>query len=137
MVRAGRAPDARLMSSEAETVVVTGASAGVGRAVAREFGRRGAKVALLARGRDGLEGARREIEAMGGEALVLPTDVAKSGEVDAAASAVIERWGRIDVWINNAMTSVLSPVWEMKADEYERVTAVTYLGVVHGTLAAL
>jgi NAD(P)-dependent dehydrogenase (short-subunit alcohol dehydrogenase family) len=125
------------MSEEREVVVVTGASAGVGRAVAREFGRRRARVALLARGRDGLEAAAREIEAMGGEALVVPTDVAVSAEVDAAADAVERRWGPIDIWINNAMASVFSPVWQMEPSEYERVTAVTYLGVVHGTLAAL
>jgi NAD(P)-dependent dehydrogenase (short-subunit alcohol dehydrogenase family) len=122
---------------ETEVVVVTGASAGVGRAVAREFGSRGARVALLARGRDGLEGARREIEDAGGEALVLPTDVARAQEVDEAAAEVVARWGAIDVWINNAMVSVFSPVWETEPSEYERVTAVTYLGVVHGTLAAL
>jgi short-subunit dehydrogenase len=125
------------MSEKVEVVVVTGASAGVGRAVAREFGRRRAKVALLARGRDGLEAAAREIASMGGEALVLPTDVGVRDEVDAAADAVTKRWGPIDVWINNAMTSVFSPVWEMQPSEYERVTAVTYLGVVYGTLAAL
>jgi short-subunit dehydrogenase len=120
-----------------EVVVITGASAGVGRAVAREFGKRGARVALLARGRDGLEAAKREIEAAGGEALVLPADVARAEEVDEAAAQVVRRWGAIDVWINNAMVSVFSPVWETEAREYERVTAVTYLGVVHGTLAAL
>ncbi len=125
------------MSQKSEVVVITGASAGVGRATAREFGRRAAKVALLARGREGLEAAKREIESMGGEALVLPTDVAASEEVDAAAAAVVERWGAIDVWVNNAMASVFSPTWEMTAEDYARVTAVTYLGVVHGTLAAL
>jgi short-subunit dehydrogenase len=125
------------MHQERETVVVTGASAGVGRAVVREFGRRRARVALLARGRDGLEAARREVESMGGEAWVLPIDVAESAAVDEAAAAIEKRWGPIDVWINNAMASVFSPVWEMEPEEYARVTAVTYLGVVHGTLAAL
>jgi NADP-dependent 3-hydroxy acid dehydrogenase YdfG len=120
-----------------ETVVVTGSSAGLGRAVAHEFGRRGANVALLARGIDGLEGAKKEIEAAGGKALVLPTDVADSGKVEAAAAAVEKEFGPIDIWINNAMASVFSPVKEMKPEEYKRVTEVTYLGVVYGTLAAL
>jgi NAD(P)-dependent dehydrogenase (short-subunit alcohol dehydrogenase family) len=109
----------------------------VGRAVAREFGRRGASVALLARGTDGLDAARREIEEAGGRALVLPTDVARADEVDLAAAEVERQLGPIDVWVNNAMVSVFSPSWEMTADEYRRVTEVTYLGAVHGTLAAM
>ncbi len=120
-----------------EVVVVTGASAGVGRAVVRRFAREGAHVALLARGRDGLEGAARDVEQAGGRALVLPTDVASWEQVDAAARQAEEAFGPIDVWINNAMASVFSPVREMRADEYRRVTDVTYLGSVHGTLAAL
>jgi NAD(P)-dependent dehydrogenase (short-subunit alcohol dehydrogenase family) len=123
--------------SRPEVVVVTGASAGVGRAVVRRFAREGAWIALLARGVDGLEGARREVEAAGGRALVLPTDVADWDAVDAAATHVERELGPIDVWINNAMTSVFSPVKAMRAEEYRRVTEVTYLGVVHGTLAAL
>jgi NAD(P)-dependent dehydrogenase (short-subunit alcohol dehydrogenase family) len=122
---------------ETETVVVTGASAGLGRAIAREFGTHGARVALLARGREGLESAKREIEAAGGKALVLPTDVADADAVEAAATAAEEKFGPIDVWVNNAMVSVFSPVKEMKPEEYKRVTDVTYLGVVYGTLAAL
>jgi NAD(P)-dependent dehydrogenase (short-subunit alcohol dehydrogenase family) len=122
---------------EREVVVITGASAGVGRATAREFGRRGACVGLVARGIDGLEAARREIERTGGRALVLPADVARQAEVDEAAAAVERAFGPIDVWVNNAMASVFSPAWEMTGDEYRRVTEVTYLGVVHGTLAAL
>ena len=122
---------------EREVVVVTGASAGVGRATARLFGRRGAWVGLLARGRDGLEGARREIEEAGGRALVLPTDVADAVQVEQAAARVEAELGPIDVWVNNAMLSVFSPVKEMTPEEYRRVTEVTYLGVVHGTLAAL
>jgi NADP-dependent 3-hydroxy acid dehydrogenase YdfG len=120
-----------------ETVVITGASAGLGRATAQEFGRHGAKVGLLARGIDGLEAARREIEAMGGKALVVPTDVADADAVEKAAALVEERLGHIDIWVNNAMTSVFSPVKEMEAEEYKRVTDVTYLGTVYGTLAAL
>jgi NADP-dependent 3-hydroxy acid dehydrogenase YdfG len=120
-----------------ETVVITGASAGLGRAVAREFGRHGANVALLARGVDGLEGAKQEIESLGGKALAITTDVADADAVERAASAVEEQLGPIDIWINNAMASVFSPVKEMQPEEYKRVTEVTYLGVVYGTLAAL
>ena len=116
---------------------MTGASAGVGRAVVRRFARDGARIGLLARGRDGLEGARRDVEEAGGRALVLQTDVAEWEAVDAAASRVERELGPIDVWINNAMASVFSPVREMRPEEYRRVTDVTYLGVVHGTLAAL
>lgn len=122
---------------QSEVVVVTGASAGVGRAVARAFGNRGASVGLLARGRDGLDQARREIEAAGGRALVLPTDVADPEQVEAAAEAVERQFGPIGVWVNNAMVSVFSPVKQMRPEEYRRVTEVTYLGTVHGTLAAL
>jgi short-subunit dehydrogenase len=106
-----------------EVVVVTGASAGVGRAAAVSFAKRGAHVGLLARGRDGLEGAR--------------TDVSDANAVEEAAQRVEEDLGPIDVWLNNAMTSVFSPVKEMTPDEFRRVTEVTYLGYVHGTLAAL
>jgi NADP-dependent 3-hydroxy acid dehydrogenase YdfG len=120
-----------------ETVVITGASAGLGRATAREFGRHGARVGLLARGLDGLEAAKREIEDLGGMALVIPTDVADSAAVEQAAVTIEEKFGPIDIWVNNAMTTVLSPVKEMKPEEYKRVTEVTYLGVVYGTLAAL
>ena len=121
----------------AETVVITGASAGLGRAAAREFGRHGAKIGLLARGTDGLEAAKREIEDLGGTAVVIPADVADAAAVDRAAALVEEQLGPIDIWVNNAMASVFSPVKEMKAEEYKRVTDVTYLGVVYGTLAAL
>jgi NAD(P)-dependent dehydrogenase (short-subunit alcohol dehydrogenase family) len=120
-----------------EVVVVTGASAGVGRAIVRRFAREGAHIALLARGRDGLDGARREVEGAGGRALVIPTDVASWEQVDAAAAQTEAELGPIDVWVNNAMASVFSPIKEMKPDEYRRVTEVTYLGYVHGTLAAL
>jgi NAD(P)-dependent dehydrogenase (short-subunit alcohol dehydrogenase family) len=120
-----------------KTVVVTGSSGGLGRAIAREFAKKGAAVALLARGKAGLDAAVREIEAMGGKAIALPTDVADADAVEAAAQAVEERLGPIDVWVNNAMASVFSPVREMKPEEYKRATEVTYLGVVYGTLAAL
>jgi NAD(P)-dependent dehydrogenase (short-subunit alcohol dehydrogenase family) len=118
-------------------VVVTGASAGVGRAVVRAFAREGADIGLLARGTDGLEGARREVEAAGGRALALTTDVADADQVEAAAGRVEAELGPIDVWVNNAMVSVFSPVRELQPDEVRRVTEVTYLGVVYGTLAAL
>jgi NAD(P)-dependent dehydrogenase (short-subunit alcohol dehydrogenase family) len=120
-----------------EVVVITGASAGVGRATAQAFGRRGARVGLLARGRDGLEGAKAEAESAGAKALVLPIDVSDAQAVEAAAGEVEERFGPIDVWVNNAMVSVFSPVKEMTAEEFRRVTEVTYLGTVYGTLAAL
>src|SRR5438105_1712893 len=120
-----------------EVVVITGASAGVGRATVREFARHGAHIGLVARGRDGLEAARREVEAAGGKALVLPTDVADAAAVERAAAAVEEAFGPIDVWINDAMVTVFSPVMDMRPEEYQRVTEVTYLGYVYGTLAAL
>jgi short-subunit dehydrogenase len=120
-----------------EVVVITGASAGVGRAIARAFASRGAHIGLLARGHEGLEGARKDIEALGGKALVLATDVADPQQVEDAASKVEQTFGPIDIWINDAMTSVFSPAKEMEAEEYKRVTEVTYLGTVYGTLAAL
>ena len=120
-----------------QVIVVTGASAGVGRATARMFGERGASVGLIARGRDGLDGAARDVEAAGGRALVLPLDVADAEAVERAAETVERELGPIAVWVNNAMVSVFSPIKEMTADEFRRVTEVTYLGYVHGTLAAL
>lgn len=120
-----------------EVVVITGASAGVGRAIARAFARDGACLGLLARGRDGLEAARLEVGVLGGRALVLPTDVSDAEAVERAAETVEREFGPIDIWINNAMVSVFSPVKEMRPEEYRRVTEVTYLGYVYGTLAAL
>jgi NAD(P)-dependent dehydrogenase (short-subunit alcohol dehydrogenase family) len=120
-----------------QVVMVTGASAGVGRATAIAFARSGARVGLLARGREGLEGARRDVEAAGGDALVCQADVANAEAVEAAAARLEATFGPIDVWVNNAMASVFSPVAQMTADEFRRVTEVTYLGVVHGTLSAL
>ncbi|MEO6801930.1 MAG: SDR family oxidoreductase [Granulicella sp.] len=120
-----------------QVVVVTGASAGLGRAIAHGFAKRGASIGLLARNPEALEAAREECEALGGRAIVLPVDVSDAEAVDAAASQVEEAFGPIDVWINDAMVSVFSPVKEMTAADYKRVTDVLYLGFVHGTLAAL
>ena len=118
-------------------VVITGASAGVGRATAQAFAKEGARIGLIARGHAGLEGAKKDVERLGGQAIVLPLDVANAGAVEAAAADVETEFGPIDVWVNNAMASVFSPIKKMTADEFKRVTEVTYLGVVNGTLAAL
>src|SRR5256885_8174071 len=120
-----------------EVAVITGASAGIGRATSREFARHGCKVALLARGRAGLEAAAREVEELGGEALAIPTDVADYDAVERAADQVATGFGRIDVWVNNAFAGIFSRFMDMSVDEYRRVTDVTYLGQVHGTRAAL
>ena len=122
---------------EPRVVVVTGASAGLGRAIARAFGARGAVVGLIARGKDGLVAAESEIRDAGGRAIALPADVSDAAAVQGAAERVEREVGPIDVWVNNAMVSVFSPVKEMRPEEYRRVTDVTYLGYVHGTLAAL
>ena len=122
---------------DGEVVVVTGASSGVGRAVARAFGAAGARVALVARNPEALANAAREITQAGGEAAVFSIDVADAEAVEGVARSVVERWGGIDVWVNDAMVTVLSPAMEMTAHEYRRVTEVTYLGTVYGTLAAL
>jgi NAD(P)-dependent dehydrogenase (short-subunit alcohol dehydrogenase family) len=126
-----------MRNGKREVVVVTGASAGAGRATVRRFARDGARIALLARGVDRLEAAAREVEVAGGEALVLPTDVADADAVQDAARQTEERFGPIDVWVNNAMTSVLARTQNVKPEEFRRVTEVNYLGFVHGTLAAL
>ncbi|HXH51910.1 MAG TPA: SDR family oxidoreductase [Sphingomicrobium sp.] len=120
-----------------EVVVITGASAGIGRATAREFARHGCRVALIARGRDGLEAAAREVEALGGEALVVEADVADHRQVDRAAERAVEEFGGIDVWVNNAFAGIFSPFMDISVEEYRRVTDVTYMGQVHGTRAAL
>ncbi|MEO8045382.1 MAG: SDR family oxidoreductase [Spartobacteria bacterium] len=122
---------------KSRVVVITGASAGVGRATVRAFAEEGAHLGLIARGRAGLEGARREAETCGGRAIVLPADVADAEAVEAAAAEVENTLGPIDVWVNVAMTSVFSPIKKMTAEEFKRVTEVTYLGYVYGTLAAL
>jgi NAD(P)-dependent dehydrogenase (short-subunit alcohol dehydrogenase family) len=120
-----------------EVVVVTGASGGVGRAVAHAFARRGARIGLLARGEGGLADARGEVERLGGVGLVLPTDVADHAQVEAAADAVERELGPIDVWVNDAMATVFAPFLEVTPEEFRRATEVTYLGAVHGTMAAL
>ena len=117
--------------------VVTGASAGVGRAVACEFARNGWQVALLARGAEGLAGAKADVERLGGTALVLPTDVADPQAVEAAAERVEAEWGPIDVWVNNAMATIFSWIGDVSAKDFQRATEVTYLGTVWGTQAAL
>jgi NAD(P)-dependent dehydrogenase (short-subunit alcohol dehydrogenase family) len=122
---------------ETQTVVVTGASAGIGRATARLFGQRGARVALIARGQAGLEGAARDVQEAGGQALAISADVADYDQVSSAAQQVEQRFGPIDVWVNVAFTSVFAPFSEITAEEFRRVTEVSYLGFVHGTMAAL
>jgi NAD(P)-dependent dehydrogenase (short-subunit alcohol dehydrogenase family) len=124
-------------TSDTEVVVVTGASAGVGRATAREFGEHGAKVALLARGEDGLEGAKKEVEAAGGVALPIPTDVADPEQVEAAAQRVEDELGPIDVWVNDAIAVIFSPFKDIEPEDFKRSTEVCYLGAVYGTKAAL
>lgn len=120
-----------------EVAVITGGSAGIGRAAAREFARHGCKIALLARGRAGLEAAAREVEELGGEALPIPTDVADYDDVERAADQAVERFGRIDVWVNNAFAGIFSRFMDMSLDEFRRVLEVTFMGQVHGTRAAL
>ena len=118
-------------------VVITGASAGVGRAAARLFGALGDAVGLVARGRDGLEAAKLEVEAAGGTAVIVPADVADADQVEAAARIIEEKLGPIDIWVNDAMVSVFAPVSALLPDEVRRVTEVTYLGAVYGTMSAL
>jgi NAD(P)-dependent dehydrogenase (short-subunit alcohol dehydrogenase family) len=117
-------------------VAITGASSGVGRASAQAFAREGATIGLIARGAEALAATAAEVESLGGHALALECDVADAGAVEAAASE-LERHGEMDVWVNNAMASVFAPTWEVSAEEFRRVTEVTYLGVVYGTLSAL
>ncbi len=125
------------MGAERENVVITGASGGVGRAAARRFAADGARVALIARGRRGLEGAAREVEEAGGEALVLPVDVADPDQVEAAASSVVDAFGSIDVWVNDAMVTVYAEFLDIEPAEFRRATEVSYLGMVWGTRSAL
>ena len=126
-----------MSESAGRVVVVTGASAGVGRSLVRELARRDASLGLLARGQRGLEATRREVEELGRRAIAIPTDVADADAVEAAAERVERELGPIDAWVNDAMVSVFAPVSETTPEEFRRVTEVTYLGTVHGTLAAL
>ena len=124
-------------TSQPQVVVVTGASGGIGRAIAHAFAKRGAHLGLLARGEASLRAAAGEVRALGGQALVAPTDVAEPDQVEAAAAAVEERFGDIDVWINDAMATVFARFLDIGPAEYKRATDVTYLGTVYGTMAAL
>jgi NAD(P)-dependent dehydrogenase (short-subunit alcohol dehydrogenase family) len=124
-------------STTSGTVVVTGGTAGIGRATVREFARKGYDVAILARGRDGLEATRSDVEELGRKALAISTDVADWKAVEAAADQIERELGPIDVWINNAFAGIFSRFMDVTPDEYERVTQVTYLGQVNGTRAAL
>jgi NAD(P)-dependent dehydrogenase (short-subunit alcohol dehydrogenase family) len=118
-------------------VVITGATGGVGRATAHAFARQGAKIALLARGHEQLIATRKEVEMLGGVALTIPTDIADPAQVESAAAQIEQILGPIDIWINNAMASVFAPIKDITPEEYKRVTEVTYLGQVYGTMAAL
>lgn len=120
-----------------KVIVITGATGGVGRATAWAFAKQGAKVALIARSDLQLENTKREVEALGGKALIINADVADAAAIEVAATKIEHTWGTIDVWVNNAMNSVFAPIKEVTPDEYKRVTDVTYLGTVYGTLAAL
>jgi NADP-dependent 3-hydroxy acid dehydrogenase YdfG len=118
-------------------VAVTGASAGLGRSIAHAYAKRGAKLGLMARNPEALFAAKRECEELGGQAIFIPTDVSDAEAVERAASQIEKELGPIDIWVNDAMVSVFSPVKEMEASDYKRVTDVLYLGFVHGTLSAL
>lgn len=120
-----------------EVVIITGGTAGVGRAIAHEFARRGARIGLLARGTERLSATKREVQELGGEALEVPTDVADAAQVESAAAAVEDAFGPIDIWVNNAMTSVFGEIIDVEPDEYRRVTDVCYHGTVYGTMSAL
>ena len=126
-----------MAAASQEVVMVTGASAGVGRAVACEFARHGARVGLMARGHAGLEGALRDVERLGGQGIILPADTSDPAAVEAGAARLEETFGPIDVWVNVAFTTVFSPFMEMTPEEFKRVTEVTYLGFVNGVRAAL
>ncbi len=125
------------MSDSKPVIVVTGAGAGAGRAIAAKFGREGWRVALLSRDPDRLEDAKREIEASGGEALAIPTDMSDCEAVFAARDKVVETWGTVDAWVNCAMSTLVGPIEQLAAKDFERVVKVTLMGYVHGTKAAL
>lgn len=120
-----------------KVIVITGASGGVGRATAWEFAKQGAKIALIARSIEQLNGAKKEVEQHGGTAITIVADVADSAAMEAAAERAEQELGPIDVWVNNAMNSVFAPIKDITAEEFKRVTDVTYLGTVYGTIAAL
>lgn len=126
-----------MSTANVETVVVTGGTAGIGRATAQEFARHGCNVAVLARGKDGLDATRRDIEELGGRALAIPTDVADWNAVEAAAEEIERHFGPVDIWVNNAFAGIFSRFMDVTPEEYQRVTDVTYLGQVNGTRAAL
>lgn len=123
--------------ARAEVVMITGASAGVGRAVVREFARHKASIGLIARGKDRLEAAKREVEEQGGRAIAFPIDVSNASDVEQAAQTLETEFGPIDIWVNDAMTTIFAPVTEIAPDEFKRATEVTYLGCVYGTMSAL
>ncbi len=125
------------MDFKGKVVVVTGASAGLGRAIVREFAKQGANLGLLARGKDGLEGAKKEVEDFGGRALAIPTDVSQPDQIEAAADQIERELGPIDIWVNNAMISVFGPFKKLEMQDFKQVTEVTYLGQVYGTHSAL
>src|SRR5438132_10826388 len=127
----------RVCDGTPEVVAITGASAGVGRATVSRLAKHGSRIGLMARSLDGLKGAKKEVEELGGKALVFPVDIANADRVEAAAAQIEADLGEIDIWINNAMASVFSPSKRMTPEEFRRVTEVTYLGCVHGTLVAL
>src|SRR5947209_2119640 len=132
----GRTPANRRLSMP-ETVVITGASAGVGRATAHAFAAQGAQIGLIARGTQGLQAAAAEVEKRGGKALALPLDVADPDAVEAAADSVEKQFGPLDIWVNCAMATIFAPFHRISPEEYRRATEVTYLGFVYGTMAAL
>jgi short-subunit dehydrogenase len=123
--------------NEKTVAVITGASGGVGRATARLLGSRGARLLLMARGKDGLDAACQEVEELGGKAVAFPADVSQFEQVDAAADAAQRHFGPIDLWINNAMVSMYSPFMKMTPEEFKHIVEVTFLGQVHGTHCAL
>ena len=120
-----------------DVVVITGASAGIGRAAACAFAQRKCRIGLLARGQEGLDAAKRDVEALGGEAIAIPTDVSDFQQVERAAEQVEQAFGPVDIWVNDAMATVFAPFWDTSPEEFRRVTEVTYLGFVNGTMAAL
>ncbi|HEV2403803.1 MAG TPA: SDR family NAD(P)-dependent oxidoreductase, partial [Ktedonobacterales bacterium] len=115
-----------------EVVVITGASGGIGRATVQAFAKRGARIGLIARGHAGLEGALNDVRALGGEGIILPVDVSDATAVDDAAQKVEDTFGPIDIWVNDAFTSIFAPFTEISPQDYKRVTEVSYLGFVYG-----